>query len=80
LHPLSSETELSRWNLLGFLNELMQHDDPLASQRAVQHAPDPFLRLQTQFEQTIAQGPGMRHTKIGAVYRHEINITQIPCQ
>jgi len=49
LHPLSGETEISRWNLLGFLDELMQYDDPLASQRAVQHAPDSFLRLQAQF-------------------------------
>ena len=80
LHPLPSETELSRWDLLGFLDELMQHDDPLTRQRVIQHAPDPFLCFQAQFQQTIAEGTGMRHTQIGTVYRHEINITQIPCQ
>ena len=48
----------------------MQHDDSLGDQSAEEYARNPFGAFQSQLEQTVTKGLGMRCSQVRAEHNH----------
>ena len=70
LHPRLSDLALATRRLVRLLDKAMQHDDSFGNQRTEEYTRNPFGAFQSQLEQTLTKGFGMRCPQVRAEHNH----------
>ena len=70
LQPRLSDLTFAKRRLVRLLDKAMQHDDSLGDQRTEEYARNPFGAFQSQLEQTVTKGLGMRCSQVRAEHNH----------